>query len=265
MTRRAPTVRRVSDPRNTPAPDGAPDPTGVPVKPAATVMLIRDAGDGLEVFMLRRTLSAAFGSGMYVFPGGKVDAVDGTDVDRAHRLAAVRECFEEAGVLLAHDASSHPVTDGHPILARRHDVHDGTRELLELCAEHGLSIDLDQLAFVSHWITPVGEGRRFDTRFYVAAAPHGQTSVHDDSETIASLWARPDDALARQATGELTMMPPTIKNLQYLSGFRTVAEAMTASHALPTPPVILPRIRFAADGRILGVALPGDDDYEDLS
>ena len=228
-------------------------------------MLIRDAGDGLEVFMLRRTLAAAFGSGMYVFPGGKVDAVDGTDVERAHRLAAVRECFEEAGVLLAHDVDSHPVTDGHPILARRHDVHDGTSEMLQLCDEHNLTIDLDQLAFVSHWITPIGESRRFDTRFYVAPAPHGQTSVHDDSETIASLWARPEDALQRQASGELTMMPPTIKNLQYLSGFRTVAEAMTASHALPTPSVILPRIRHDADGRILGVALPGDDDYEEHS
>ena len=201
---------------------------------------------------------------MYVFPGGRVERTDGDDVDRAHRLAAVRECFEEAGVLLAHDADGNPVRDGHPILARRHDVHDGTSEMLALCAEHDLTIDLDQLAFVSHWITPAGEQRRFDTRFYVAPAPPGQTSVHDDNETIASLWVRPEDALARQRTGELTMMPPTMVNLTYLSQFSTVAEVMEASHALPEPPVVLPKLRRDAEGSLLGISMPGDDDYDSL-
>ena len=93
----------------------------MPIKPAATVMLVRDTADGLEVFMLRRTASAAFAGGMYVFPGGKVDAADG-DGDEAFVVAAIRECFEEAGVLLAVDAAGEMVVDGHPVLAHRHDV-----------------------------------------------------------------------------------------------------------------------------------------------
>lgn len=241
------------------------DPTTVPVKPAATVMLIRDTdAGGVEVFMLRRTLAAVFGSGMYVFPGGKVEGADGDDVDRAHRLAAIRECFEEAGVLLATAASTgEHIADGHPALGRRHDIHDGTAELLALCAEHDLVPTIEELAWVSHWITPVGEARRFDTRFYLAPAPPEQTSVHDDNETIASFWTRPAEALERQAAGELTMMPPTIKNLQFLAGFATVAEAMAHAATMPPPECILPKV-VVRDGQIRGVLLPGEPGYDDL-
>jgi 8-oxo-dGTP pyrophosphatase MutT (NUDIX family) len=248
------------------------DPATVPVRPAATVMLIRDAtapddGEpaGVEVFMLRRTLAAAFGSGMYVFPGGRVEGSDGDDVDRAHRLAAIRECFEEAGVLLARSEDGAHVSDGHPALAARHGVHDGDVDLLALCAEHHLTPALDELEWVSHWVTPIGESRRFDTRFYLAPAPAEQTSVHDDSETIASLWTRPADALARQAAGELMMMPPTIKNLQLLAGFASTEAAMAAARLMPPPECILPRLRLDADGRLAGVALPGDADYDVLA
>lgn len=253
----------------------------VPVKPAATVMLVRDrdpddGGDvgadvgadaesgGIEVFMLRRTLNAVFGSGMYVFPGGKVETHDGEDVERAHRLAAIRECFEEAGVLLARDASGATVTDGHPALAHRVGVHAGDVDLLALCDEHGLVPAVDELAWVAHWITPKGEGaRRFDTRFYLAPAPAGQHSEHDDNETIASMWVTPSDALARARAGELTMMPPTVANLEFLAGFGTVAEAMAHARELPPPPCILPKIVFV-DGRIAGIKLPGDPGYDDI-
>lgn len=215
--------------------------------------------------MLRRTLDAAFGRGMYVFPGGRVETSDGEDLDRAHRLAAVRECFEEAGVLLAVDADGSWITDGHPILALRGEVYDGTSEMLALCATHQLSIDLDQLAFVSHWITPVGESRRFDTRFYIVPAPPGQSSTHDDNETIASLWVGPTDALARAEAGELMMMPPTITNLRYLAQFDVVVDAMTAAHALDVPPAIMPKLRRDAEGGMVGVSIPGDDDYDALA
>jgi 8-oxo-dGTP pyrophosphatase MutT (NUDIX family) len=111
------------------SPSTAPD--EVPVRPAATVMIIRDAERGIEVFMLRRTLKAAFGSGMYVFPGGRVEASDGDDLERAHRLAAVRECFEEAGILLAHTPGTfETITDGHRALAERSGVYDGSVDLL---------------------------------------------------------------------------------------------------------------------------------------
>jgi 8-oxo-dGTP pyrophosphatase MutT (NUDIX family) len=242
----------------------APEP--VPVKPAATVMLIRDAdGTGIEVFMMRRTLGAAFGSGMYVFPGGRVEQSDGEDVDHAHRVAAVRECFEEAGVLLALDREGNHVTDGHPALDARQAVYDGTVDLVALCTQHGLEPAVDELEFVSHWITPAGDGpRRFDTRFYVAPAPPEQASTHDDNETIDSLWISPADALDRQAKGEFVMMPPTIANLRFLAGFSTVDEAMAESARMPPPPCILPKIRRNESGQIVGVALPGDDDYDDL-
>ena len=108
------TVRDVTAPTHTAPTDE------VPVRPAATVMIIRDAdGSGLEVFMLRRTLNAAFASGMYVFPGGRVETADGADVEQAHRLAAIRECFEEAGILLAHTPGTfETITDGHAALAQ---------------------------------------------------------------------------------------------------------------------------------------------------
>jgi 8-oxo-dGTP pyrophosphatase MutT (NUDIX family) len=235
----------------------------LPAKPAATVMLLRDAEPGIEVFMLRRTRSAAFAGGMYVFPGGKVDEADGLG-DSSYVIAAIRECFEEAGVLLARDADGITVADGHPALARRHDVHDGTVDLVALCREHGLRPAIEDLVWVSRWVTPVREpARRFDTRFFVAVAPASQTSTHDDNETIASTWIRPTDALQQEAHGELTMMPPTIKSLEYLAGQPDSAAAMSAARHLDRPVPILPRMRRDAAGRITGVSLPDDDDYAD--
>lgn len=166
------------------------------MKPAATVMLLRDTTLGLEVFMLRRTNNAVFAGGMYVFPGGKVDAADG-EGDEGYRVAAVRECYEEAGVLLAVDADGRMVDDGHPALAHRTAVYDGDVDVRALAADHGLRLATDALPWTSHWITPKGEtARRFDTRFFMAASPAGQTFHHDDNETVASMWVRPADALA---------------------------------------------------------------------
>ncbi len=239
----------------------------MPAKPAATVMLLRDvdSAEGIEVFMLRRTKSAAFASGMYVFPGGKVDAADG-DGDVGYAIAAIRECYEEAGVLLATDEHGAMVTDGHAALAHRHAVHDGDVDLRALCEEHRLVPAVDDLVWISHWITPVGESaRRFDTRFFVAAAPPGQSSRHDDNETIASEWVGPRDALQRQAAGELTMMPPTIKNLEFLAAHADTASAMEAARLLGRPEPIMPRLRRDAQGRIRGVSLPGDADFNQLS
>ena len=235
----------------------------IPIKPAATVMLLRDTTEGLEVFMLRRTNAAAFAGGMYVFPGGKVDPADG-EGDEAFVVAAIRECYEECGVLLAVDADGNMVDDGHPVLAHRDAVHDGTVDMRALAAEHGLRLLTDALPWMSHWITPKGETtRRFDTRFFVAASPAGQTSHHDDSETVASMWVRPVEALAQFERGELQLMPPTITNLKFLQAHDDVESAMTASRAVGTPPCILPKIKIV-DGRMAGIAMPGDDDYDSL-
>ncbi len=239
----------------------------MPAKPAATVMLLRDVDtdEGIEVFMLRRTTSAAFASGMYVFPGGKVDAADG-DGDLGYVMAAIRECYEEAGVLLATDEHGATVTDGHPALAHRQAVHDGDVDLRALCEGHRLVPAVDDLVWISHWITPVGESaRRFDTRFFVAAAPPGQSSRHDDTETIASEWVGPRDALQRQAAGELTMMPPTINNLEFIAAHPNTSSAMRAARLLDRPEPIMPRLRRDVQGRIRGVSLPGDADFDELS
>lgn len=268
--------------------DGPLDPALVPVRPAATVMVVRDALDGdsgVEVFMLRRTANAAFGAGMYVFPGGRVDGVDGAediapfcrgldDVEASEQLgvdhgglaywvAAVRECFEEAGVLLAERR------DGGPLELRnedRHDIHDhdSSLSLVELCRRDDLVLDLSGTHYVDHWITPIGEQRRFDTRFFLAEMPTDQVPVHDDKETVDSLWVRPSEALRLQAAGELMMMPPTMANLRFLEPHPTAAAALAAGAAIERPPCILPKLRHDADGRLIGVAMPGDPDYDNL-
>jgi 8-oxo-dGTP pyrophosphatase MutT (NUDIX family) len=161
----------------------------VPAKPASTVMLLRDVDDGVEVFMLRRTTAAAFAGGMYVFPGGKVDAVDGDEgSDEAYVIAAIRECFEEAGVLLATDQSGQMIAEGHP---GTHEATGGLRRRRRSCAHCAKSTTSlppsTPLVWFSHWITPVGESsRRFDTRFFVATPPTSQLWATTTNETIAT-------------------------------------------------------------------------------
>jgi 8-oxo-dGTP pyrophosphatase MutT (NUDIX family) len=229
-------------------------------------MLLRDTEAGPEVFMLRRTLKAVFVGGFYVFPGGAVDDADRapdveggclglTDADASEQLllpsgglafwvAAVRECFEEAGVLLAVGADGDVVDLGDPETAARFEthrraVHRGERRLIEICAEEDLHLDVGNIQYVSHWITPEGEPRRFDTRFFVARAPLAQEPLHDDHETIASLWLRPSDALERQRQGELAMITPTLTNLDYLTPFATADDALADAATIRHPPTVL--------------------------
>lgn len=274
------------------------DLANVPIRPASTVMLVRDVetGSGIEVFMLRRTLAAAFAGGMYVFPGGKVDDTDGTaeveavsdglsDREASDRLglrdgglaywtAAIRECFEEAGVLMARHASGNRSGDivrfDDPAMAQRfehhrHAVHDGALSIIELCEHESLRLCAGDLSYVSHWITPVGEVRRFDTRFFVARAPQAQEPLHDDGETIESLWVSPGEALSRFARGELAMIPPTLENLKFLADHTSAQAVMTTAAAMPTPQPILPRLRVNGEGRVTGVVLPDEPDYDSLA
>lgn len=252
-------------------------------------MLVRDGDRGLEVFMLQRALSAAFARGQYVFPGGKVDDADhaaelesicdGLDDATASArmgmdhgglawlLAAIRECFEEAGVLLARRrGETGVIAFGDPATAdrfnaERHAIHEGTRSLADLCAADDLVLLTDRVHLVDHWVTPVGERRRFDTRFFVAAAPVSQDPLHDDKETIASRWVRPVDALELWRDGELSMFPPTVASVRFLGGFDSVADVMTASAALGVPSPTMPRIVLDDDEGVVGVRLPDDDGY----
>ena len=269
------------------------DPHAVPVKPAATVLLVRDAeAGGIEVFMLRRTLAAAFASGMFVFPGGKVDDVDGVAAisdlcdglddatassllglpsgGLAYWVACIRECFEEAGVLLArhHDTGEVLRFDDRDVEVRfgleRHAIHDGSAALLDLCAREGLRLTTDAIHYVSHWITPVGERRRFDTRFFLARAPHAQRPLHDNTETIDSMWIRPADAISRWRAGDLVLMPPTAANIEFLLPHRSADEVLAAAAKVGVPTTILPKLKVDSDGRVTGILMPGQPGYDDL-
>ena len=184
-------------------------------------------------------------------------------------MAAIRECFEEAGVLLARDSSGEYVHLGdHDASSRfaqaRHEVHDGTLSLAELCRRENLRLAVDSIRYVSHWITPVGEKRRFDTRFFVAVAPPAQDPLHDDKETVASLWVNPSDALARAARGDLAMIPPTTANLRFLAPHHTTGDAINAASAIGVPTPILPKLRFDNDGRVTAIVFPDDPEYAKL-
>ena len=269
------------------------DPTKVPVKPAATVLLIRDKdGGGIEVFMLQRTFSAAFASGMFVFPGGKVDEVDSsveigelctglTDEEASAQLgiasgglaywvACIRECFEEAGVLLAKYSGTGEVIrfDRDDIIEEfnkeRENIHDGSLALLDLCKRENLTLTTDEIFYISHWITPVGERRRFDTRFFIARAPAAQYPLHDNGETIQSFWISPEEAIRRSHDKDLMLMPPTKANIEWFLPFTSTHEAMEAARALGKPQTILPKLKVDSDGRVLGIAMPGDPEYDAL-
>lgn len=261
----------------------------IPVRDAATVMLVRDAPT-LEVFMLRRNLRSEFVGGAYVFPGGAVDPADreahlepecegrtdaeaGTalGIDRgglAFWVAAIRECFEEAGVLLARHRDTHEIVDfSDPDVAARFAAHrravdSGERRLVEIARQEDLLLDVASTYYFSHWITPVGAPRRYDTRFFVAAAPPNQTPLPDNRETVASLWVRPAEALAQAERGELEMIFPTIKSLEAVARFGSSGELLRAARAIQQVETILPRI--TADAHGMRILLPGDPGYDQV-
>lgn len=261
----------------------------VPIRPAATVMLVRDGDTGLEVFMLQRAGSAAFARNAYVFPGGRVDGADHAvefeavcdedDAGASARLgldsgglawlvATVRECFEEAGVLLAGPAGSPAAIDfDTPELQQRfgtarHAVHSGELGLGALCIAEGLELQTRRIQFVDHWVTPVGESRRFDTRFFLTRAPAGQEPLHDDAETVASTWVRPADALERARSREWRLLPPTISSLQTLVPHADADAAIAWAAELPLPQPMMPRLVVDAENRFAGILRPGDDGYD---
>jgi 8-oxo-dGTP pyrophosphatase MutT (NUDIX family) len=227
-----------------------------PIRPAATVIIARDGDadrDGIiemEILMLRRTSAAAFAGGMYVFPGGRVESDDhlhawdrwrtgpvdaqsaqlravGNDW-RGFWIAAIRETFEESGLLLAYDADGkllgwRDAQHEARFEAYRHQVHDGTLDLMDLCQRESLTLACDHVHFFNRWITPVGRPRRFDTRFFIAEAPPGQTGVHDDKETDDSVWITPRRALDLYAEGEFGLMRVTERQLVTLQDLGSVA------------------------------------------
>lgn len=243
-----------------------------PVRMAATLIVLRDGSSGLEVLMLRRAEKANDqNSGASVFPGGVIDAHDrglhgccsGLD-DRAaserlevseggldYYAAAIRECFEEAGLLFATDDAGRPVRlDGLPsgqLAEMRHAAEQGTDALLSLCAQHGWRLAADRLAYFSHWLTPPGMPRRFDTRFFLAAMPEAQSVQADGRETVEHTWLRPADA-ADPARG-LKLMNVTRRILLELAQFESVDGLMAHARGLKHIPRVMPRLADGPAGR----------------
>lgn len=252
--------------------------------PAATVTIVRDSSKGLEVLMMRRNLKSGFVPGMYVFPGGGVDESDsayetnglcaGFDDNTASSLlnmangglaywvAAIREAYEEAGLLLANHAQGGPLSFSDAAYAARFvdyrkQLNAGTITLAAILQAENLRLATDQLQYFAHWITPVGAPRRYNTRFFMAEAPREQEPFHDECETIGSTWIRPGEALSLHRKGEFEMRTPTVKTLERFEQYELVS---TLRHELSSQREVrelLPRI--AKDGTRL---LPGDPGYD---
>lgn len=203
-------------------------------RPAATVLLLRDGEQGLEVLMTRRSLSASFTPGAYVFPGGALDATDGQAQDVArHRpgqvgaaltdaVAALRESFEEVGLLLAEDA------EGTAISAAQAGTLDRNAPLLPQLRERGWRLSAQRVHVLARWITDRDMPKRFDVGFLVAPAPVDQTPQADEQEQFDPVWVNPSQALARHAEGTFSMIFPTIRTLQRLAAYATVQHVLDA-------------------------------------
>lgn len=223
--------------------------------PASSVLVLRSGGAGMEVLMGRRRETLFFG-GAWVFPGGAVDEADRDPVltgaghlpDGPWRAAALRETAEEVGLLVTDVPVEMP--EG-PVGA---DVYRVLRDA-------GARFLFEELAYVSNWVTPVGVSRRFDTRFFALAVPPGTDPGHVASEFDRVAWVSPGEALARFADGDMEMILPTIKHLEFLAGCADPADVIARTRGQDVVPQIEPRVR-RLDGRV-EVLLPGEPGYEE--
>jgi 8-oxo-dGTP pyrophosphatase MutT (NUDIX family) len=254
----------------------------VPIRQAATVMLVDDRPD-LQVLMMERSANTVFAGGMWVFPGGSVDAADNlerfqhvsmrrTDAEAsrlmglpsgglAYYIAAIREAFEEAGILLALSRDTRqPIDLKEAETAARFEVHrdhvnEGRRDFIDIIEEENLVLDAGEMHYVARWITPVGPPRRFDARFFVARMPERQIPVHDDGELVHSKWLSPREILRRFESEQMVLMSPTLRMIRSLAKFDNAGDVIRAAmHNLPDE-----RARVNEEREII---LPGDAGYE---
>ena len=241
-------------------------PAAVPV-PAATILLLRDGEAGLEVFMVKRHHQIDFVAGALVFPGGKLEKGDSdaalaahsdggedwTDEMRALGAGAIREAFEESGILLARDARTggfvtaerlEELQHYRPLLDKREAV------LAEVLEKEKLRLALDQLIHFAHWITPANMPKRFDTHFFLAVSPVGHVGSHDGHESVDSVWITPHGAIADRK--KWSVIFPTKLNLMKLGNSDSVAQAIAAARVTKVLPV-LPWIEATPEGQILKI------------
>lgn len=235
-----------------------------PPRLAASVILARPAaGGGFEAYMTRRSARSGFAPDAFVFPGGVVDASDGGAAMRARttgleaafadarrpatelgepKVAGLRELFEEAGILIARSRDGAPADAAHvrspAIQAERVRLRRGERAFADFLQAHGWYADAGALVAFSHWITPLGEPRRYDTHFFFAVAPDGQAGRADAHETHDGVWISPGDALARYRDGSFRLVYPTIKHLERLAALRTLGEAVEFARRKPIVTVL---------------------------
>jgi len=237
---------------------------------AATVVVVRDGAAGLEVLLLQRAERGDHNSGAWVFPGGLLDpadraaeaSVDGLTDEQASALlglergglafflAAIRECFEECGILFAHDAQGDFAQlegeAGAQLAALRHEMENGACDLADVCRRFSLRLVPKQLHYIGHWVTPAGRAKRFDTRFFLAVAPARQTAMHDASETLDHVWISPRDALSPSNARRL--MTPTRAMLELLQPFTSTEPLLSWARSPRQVERVQPRLAMGPAG-----------------
>lgn len=243
--------------------------------PSASLILLRDGAAGPEVLLLARPAAARAFAGVLVFPGGKLATDDHDpamiglchgaeplgDDERIHRIAAVRETFEECGVLLARSGDGDALIGGdraRTLTGYRRSLDRSEIGIAEFCRTERLALALDRLIPFARWITPPSRPPCFDTRFYLAVAPLGQQAEHDGAEVLDSLWLPPAKAVARAERGELNLVFPTWMNLLRLMDARSIAEVLEKANRVPVVP-ICPVIETHPEGRVM--CLPEGSGY----
>ncbi len=242
----------------------------VKIRPAATVLMLRDGPDGMEVFMVKRHHKIDFATGALVFPGGSADPGDASDVVRKRsdggadlseealrfRIASVREAFEETGLLLCRKADAPEVLEADECEALHHyrkKLEANELDFGQFLEAENLIACLDRLAHFAHWITPAGMPKRFDTHFYVARTPTRQLAKHDGSENVDSVWITPAAACEAADKGEYTIIFPTRVNIEKLDRMgKDVATAMT-NIAKDKVVTVLPKVTPIDGGRIMRI------------
>jgi 8-oxo-dGTP pyrophosphatase MutT (NUDIX family) len=250
------------------------------------VILLRDGRSGVEVFMLKRHLKSDFVGGAHVFPGGVLDPDDEIDerlcagqtdesasaalgIGRGglgYWVAAIRECFEESGVLLMYDPGGQILDFGDQAIEKRYrdyreQLNRGQLSISDLARRERLKLATDRVHYWAHWITPEGQPRRYDTRFFLTVAPKRQAAVHDGAELTDSSWISARDALAKARNREWLVILPTLRNLELLRGFSRTADAEAAACAHRKIPAIQPRI--VRDHTGVRILVPGDEGFEE--
>jgi 8-oxo-dGTP pyrophosphatase MutT (NUDIX family) len=259
-------------------------------KKAATVIVLRDKEpEGFDVFLLKRHEKSSFMGGNYVYPGGRVDRDDGSleicslskgmtfeeaqkilrgtfsqEESFAHWVAAIRELFEEAGVLLAYDQKGNLFQlrnrdEREKFLHYRKLLQEGKINISEMAQKENLLLALDQLHYYAHWITPEAQSQRFDTRFFLTRYPSGQEASHDQKETTAGIWITPKKALEENLRGDVILSPPTLKTLEDLSRFKSTDEVFNSQRKEYILP-ILPILTKVTSGPL--IIFPWDPEYE---